>query len=103
MGAVLSCRRCVSQGFSFGKTNPASRGAHVLLRWSTLCGGGEGMCKEEGLSFLFLVFDPFLERVKIILGPLTSAECQSTGRKLGTCVSIRCLSPYQTSVLSSLL
>ena len=79
MGAVLSCKRCVSQGFSFGKTNPASPGARVLLRWSILSGEGDVVCKE-GLSFLFLVFVPFLGCVKI-LGSLTHAEWQSTGRK----------------------
>lgn len=89
----------VSQGFSFGKTNPASLGALVLLWWSIL--SGEEVCKE-GLSFLILVFVPFLGCVKSILGPLASAEWQSTGRKLGTRISIRCLSPYQTTLLSSL-
>lgn len=83
MGAMLNCKRWVSQGFSFGKTNPASLRAHVLLWWSI-----EMVYKEEGLSFLFLVFVAFLGCVKSILGPLTSAEWQSPGRKLGTCVSM---------------
>lgn len=91
MGAGLSCKRCVSQGFSFGKRNPASPGAHVLSWWSILSGEGEGGCKEGRLPFFFLVFVPFLGCVKSILGPLTSAEWQSTGKKLGTCVFVRCL------------
>lgn len=52
-----------------------------------------GAVKKEGFLFFFffLVFVPFLGCVKSILGPLTSAEWQSTGRKLGTCVFVRCL------------
>lgn len=96
MGELLSCRRCVSQAFSFGKTNPASLGTCVLLWWSIISGGGEGVYKEEGLPFLFFVVAPFLAYVKTILGTLTSAEWESTGIKFGTH-----LSPYQMSALSS--
>lgn len=84
MGELLSCRRCVSQGFSFGKTNPASPGTCVLQWWSIISGGGEGVYKEQGLPFLFAVVVPFPVYVKTILGTLTSAEWESTGMKLGT-------------------